>query len=70
VQDIQKAVGAKIRLYRTRKGWSQDVFADIAGLHRAHIGAIERGERNITLRTLKTAADALQVRVRDLIGDQ
>lgn len=44
-------------------------MADKSGLHRAQIGAIERGERNVTLRTLKTIADTYEIRIRDVIGD-
>lgn len=51
------------------KGWSQDVFADKSGIHRAQVGAIERGEMNVTLRTLKTVADTLKVKIRDLVAD-
>jgi transcriptional regulator with XRE-family HTH domain len=58
-----------VRSLRTKKGWSQDVFADRTGLHRAHIGEIERGESNVTLQTLKILADALDVRIRDLVRD-
>ena len=52
---------------RRGRGWSQDAFAAKAGLHRAYIGAVERGEKNLTLRTMKRLADALGVRVRDLV---
>ena len=64
-----KIVGKKISALRKEKGWSQDEFEDIAGLHRAYIGAMERGENNLTLKTMKTVADALGVRVRDLVDD-
>jgi transcriptional regulator with XRE-family HTH domain len=69
VQDVQRAVGAKIRKLRLQKKWSQDVFADFSGIHRAQVGAMERGEMNMTLRTLKTVADTLKVRIRDLVED-
>jgi len=69
VQDIQKQIGAKIRALRTKKGWSQDVFAERCGLHRAHMGEIERGESNVTVQTLKIIADALGVRIRDLVSE-
>jgi transcriptional regulator with XRE-family HTH domain len=52
---------------RRKKGWSQDLFADKSGLHRAHIGEIERGESNVTLQTLKIIADTLGVRIVDLV---
>jgi transcriptional regulator with XRE-family HTH domain len=67
VQAIQQKLGAKVRALRKKHGWSQDVFADKTGLHRAHIGEIERGESNVTLQTLKILADALEVRVEDLV---
>jgi XRE family transcriptional regulator, regulator of sulfur utilization len=67
VQDIQKKVGATVRRLRKSKGWSQDIFADRSGLHRAHVGSIERGESNVTLQTLKILADTLHVRIRDLV---
>lgn len=43
------------------------MFSDITGLHRAHIGEIERGESNVTIQTLKIVADALGVRIVDLV---
>ena len=45
---------------------TQDVFADRSGLHRAHIGEIERGQTNVTLQTLKRLADTLGVTIGDL----
>lgn len=56
-----------MRALRIEKGWSQDVFADRSGIHRADIGAIERGERNVTLRTMRTIADTLGVKISDLV---
>jgi transcriptional regulator with XRE-family HTH domain len=69
VQDIQKQLGATIRAFRLKKGWSQDVFADRSGLHRAHVGEIERGESNVTIQTLKLIVDTLGIRFRDLFRD-
>jgi transcriptional regulator with XRE-family HTH domain len=67
VQAIQQKVGARVRALRKTKGWSQDVFADRSGLHRAHVSEIERGESNVTLQTLKILADTLEVRIVDLV---
>ena len=67
MQVIQKKVEAKVRALRKKQGWSQDVFADRSGLHRAHVGSIERGESNVTLQTLKILADTLGVRIVDLV---
>jgi transcriptional regulator with XRE-family HTH domain len=68
VQDIQTEVGTTVRRLRTKRGWSQDVFADLSGLNRAHVGEIERGESNVTIQTLKIIADTLGVKIHHLIG--
>jgi DNA-binding XRE family transcriptional regulator len=67
VQDIQKQVGANIRAWRLKKKMTQAVFADRAGLNRAHVGEIERGESNVTIQTLKLIADTLKIKVVDLV---
>jgi len=67
VQALYDQLGATVRRLRLERGWSQDVLSDRSGLHRAHIGEIERGETNVTLQTLKTLADTLSVRITDLL---
>jgi len=67
VQALYRQLGTNVRRLRLEQGWSQDVLSDRSGLHRAHIGEIERGETNVTLQTLKTLADTLKVRVTDLL---
>jgi transcriptional regulator with XRE-family HTH domain len=64
---MQRRLGNRVRALRRERGWSQDVFADKSGLHRAHIGEIERGETNPTLTTIKTLADTLGVRMSELV---
>ena len=59
--NLNEVVGVNLRRLRNALGVSQDEFADIASLHRTYIGAVERGERNITLDTLQRIADALNV---------
>ena len=67
MQDIQKHLGATIRELRQKRKLSQDVFAERSGLHRAHVGEIERGESNVTIQTLKIVADTLGVKIVDLV---
>jgi ribosome-binding protein aMBF1 (putative translation factor) len=67
VQDIQKQLGARVRELRRKRKLSQDVFAERSGLHRAHVGEIERGESNATIQTLKIIGDTLGVRIVDLV---
>jgi len=54
-----KTFAANVRSHRTALGWSQEHLADVAGLHRAYVGAIERCEKNITFATLEKIAAAL-----------
>jgi transcriptional regulator with XRE-family HTH domain len=54
-------VAASVRRLRQKNGWSQEELGARAGLHRTYIGAIERCEENITLRTLDLLANALTV---------
>ncbi|MEJ0072485.1 MAG: helix-turn-helix transcriptional regulator [Candidatus Saccharibacteria bacterium] len=60
-QDIRKTFGKTIRQMRTKEGYSQEAFADAAGLHRTYIGAIERGEQNVSLDNIQKLAQALRV---------
>jgi transcriptional regulator with XRE-family HTH domain len=68
LQDIHREVGNRIKAFRHAKGVTQDQLAELAGLNRAHLYRLENGKQSMTLRTLKIIADALGVRVRDLIG--
>jgi DNA-binding XRE family transcriptional regulator len=69
LQDVQRQVGIKIRALRMEKGLTQDQFANLAGLNRTHVYRLESGQQSVTLRTMKIIADALEVRVRDLVWD-
>jgi transcriptional regulator with XRE-family HTH domain len=68
-EQIHLRVASKIRSKRQKIGLSQESLADECGLHRTYIGAIERGERNITINTLAKIADALGCSIGDLIGE-
>ncbi len=54
---------------REAKGFTQDGLAQRSGLHRAHLFKVETGRQSPTVVTLKLIADALEVRVRDLVKD-
>ena len=65
----RKILGDTIREHRERKGMSQETLAEKADLHPVYIGKIERGEQWISLHALLRVAQALGVRVRDLVDD-
>jgi transcriptional regulator with XRE-family HTH domain len=62
-------IGRAIRTRRKATGSSQDRFADAIDMHRAYYAAIERGEKKLTLRTLKRVAEGLCVRMSEILRD-
>ena len=67
--NIQVQLGIRIRELRSKKGWSQEEFADLCGLHRSHMGEIERGRVNVTVATLVIIAQKLETTVSELFKD-
>lgn len=67
MSDIIVRVGFNIRRIREEKGLTQEKLAAEANLHRAYIGQIERGEKNIGLINLEKLAKALAVDIRELL---
>lgn len=61
MDDLQRAIGRRIRKLRSKRGWTQETFAAHCGIHRAHMGDIERGERRITIITLQKLSKGLGV---------
>jgi len=68
VAEINKKVGSNIRKYRQRKSWSQEELALETGLHRAYVGQIERGEKNIGLKNLEIIARSLNIPISKLLA--
>jgi transcriptional regulator with XRE-family HTH domain len=59
--DLQRTVGRNLRAYREAKDLSQEAFADVLGVHRTYMGGVERGERNLTLKSLERIASQIDV---------
>jgi transcriptional regulator with XRE-family HTH domain len=58
--DLER-IGAAVRECREEKGLTLQSLASQTGYHYTYIGSIERGERNITLKTLLRLAGALSI---------
>lgn len=67
--DLNKRLAHNLRLLRQELGLSQEALAERCGLHRTYIGAVERGERNVTLRTVERIGAALHVDPLDLLRE-
>ena len=69
IDDAQKKLGAVIRERRRAAGISQEAFATEVGIHRTYIGAVERGERNVSLANILRIARALNVSAAQLLNE-
>jgi transcriptional regulator with XRE-family HTH domain len=58
--DLQRTIGENLRAYREARGLSQEAFAEILGVHRTYMGSVERGERNLTLRSVERIAARIE----------
>lgn len=55
-----KIIGKKIRELRKKKKLTQEDLGEASGLDYTSIGAAERGERNLSVRSLLRVAEALE----------
>lgn len=69
-KDLNARVARNLRRWRVKRDFSQEEAAEMCGLHRTYIGAIERGERNITLGTLQQIASALHVDPLEMLNEK
>jgi DNA-binding XRE family transcriptional regulator len=69
IPEHRKILGNTIRKYRKGAKLSQEKLAEKADLHPVYLGKVERGEKWISLHALIRVADALKIRVRDLLAD-
>ncbi len=67
-EEVQRSLGRRIRDLRSQRGWSQEQFAGVCGLHRTYMGHVERGEKNVSLSTVLRVAGGLGVRLPELFG--
>lgn len=67
VGDLQKTVGRNLRAYRMERGLSQEAFAEVLGVHRTYMGGVERGERNLTLKSVERMAEKLEMEALELM---
>ena len=65
---LQAWLGVVVKLLRKQMGITQEELAWRSKMHRTYIADIERGSRNVTLRSIENLANALQVTVGNLLS--
>lgn len=68
--EVVKINGEKLQEIRLGKFWSRDELSEKSGIHRDHIGRLERGEGgNSRPPTVRKLAEALEVAPSELVED-
>jgi transcriptional regulator with XRE-family HTH domain len=65
---LVKQLGIVLRSLRLARGLSQNELAAKCRLDRAYVGAVERGEKSITVETAAKLASGLGIRLSDLFA--
>lgn len=64
--DVEKRFGAKLAYVRKSRKFSQIKLAELVDMNFNYIGQIERGEANVTIKTMRILANALDVELKEL----
>ena len=66
--DYFSILGANIRALRIKNKLTQEQLAEICDLHRTYIGAVERGDRNVSLKNIVIIANELNTDPASLLS--
>jgi transcriptional regulator with XRE-family HTH domain len=64
--EIIETFGMRVREMREEYGYSQEAFAQEAGIDRSYYGRIERGNANLTLKQIAAIAERLGISIPEL----
>ena len=67
--ELQQTLGRNLRAYREGKGRSQEAFADVFSFNLTYMGGVERGERNLTLKSVERIAGKIKVEPVALLSE-
>lgn len=68
IENLFTKIAKKIKDERTHRGWSQEKLAQKAGISLLTIGTIERLKNKPSVETLAQIADALDMKLCDLLN--
>jgi transcriptional regulator with XRE-family HTH domain len=66
-EECFREIGHRLRSRREALGWTQAEVARRCGRHKAYVGFVERGERNVSLINLRRIARVLRIRLSELM---
>ena len=66
-KELLKQLGRNIKAERVRKGYTQGLFAEKAGVSREYISRIERGQENMSILKILNIAKILETDIKNLL---
>lgn len=69
LMNLLHVFSVNVKRYRKKKNISQEKLAELAGLHRTYISALERERRNISIDNIQRIAEALEIEANLLFVD-
>ena len=69
MRGLTEIVADNFTVYRRSRGMSRAQMAELLGVHRSYVWALEKAERNLTLTSLQRYAQRMDVDVFDLLTD-
>jgi transcriptional regulator with XRE-family HTH domain len=66
--EIRARLARNLRLLRETKGWSQEEFAERAGIHRTYVSDLERGKRNPTISVVDRLAKPFGITASEILA--
>ena len=69
VGSLKRHIGVNVKVVREQQGLARREAAERLGIRSDYLASIERGERNLTLRSVERFADGLEVDVYLLIAE-
>ncbi len=67
-QILRRKFGIRVRELRKKLGLSQEELGFKANIHRTYVGAVERGEQNVSLDNIGRLAKYLKVTLSELFN--
>jgi transcriptional regulator with XRE-family HTH domain len=66
---VTSMISKRVQQRRKELGFSQELLGATCGIHRTYIGAIERGEKKVTVVTLHRIAKALKTNLATILEE-
>ena len=68
-EELEGRFGVLVQRLRKAKGYSQEGFALRVGIHPTYLNSIEKGKRNVSIRTANRIAEALDLTLVSLFAE-